>query len=84
LIPSSRFVLEKYFSKNSGNLELVLNIVNDFASSGALSGIRQRQISFYPLPDLNDQMKDLFKYSNIFLLPLVFVIYGAVRLIKRK
>ena len=84
LIPSSRFVLERYFSKSSGNLELVFNIVNDFASSGALSGIRQRQISFYPLPDLNDQMKDLFKYLNIFLLPLVFVIYGAVRLIKRK
>ena len=84
LIPSSRFILEKYFSKSSGNLELVLNIINDFTSGGALLGIRQRQISFYPLPDLNDQMKNLFKYSNIFLLPLVFAIYGAVRLIKRK
>lgn len=84
LFPSSKFVLDKYMSQNSGNLGLILNITNDFASRGALSGIRQRQVSFYPLPDLSSEMKNVFKYSNIFLLPLAFALYGAFRLIKRK
>lgn len=84
LIPTSRFVLDKYLSQSSDNLGLILNITNDFASSGALSGIRQRQVSFYPLPDLTDNMKNVFKYTNILLLPLAFAIYGAIRLIKRK
>lgn len=84
LIPTSRFVFDKYLSQNSGNLGLVLNITNDFASSGALSGIRQRQVSFYPLPDISDNMKNVFKYVNILLLPLAFALYGAFRLIKRK
>ena len=60
VVPTSRFVLDKYLSQSSDNLSLVLNITNDFASSGALSGIRQRQVSFYPLPDLSDNMKNVF------------------------
>lgn len=84
VIPSSRFILEKFLTRTSDNLGLVLNIVNDFASGGALSGIRQRAVSFYPLPDLPDNMKDLFKYGNILVLPLLFSFYGLVRLMKRR
>ena len=32
VIPSSRFILEKFLTRNSDNLEFVLNAVNDFAS----------------------------------------------------
>ena len=84
VIPSSRFVLDRYLSRNSNNLELVLNVVNNFASGGALSGIRQRVVSFYPLPDIPDSQKDIFKYANILVLPLLFGFFGALRLIKRR
>lgn len=84
VIPSSRFIMDRFLTRNSGNLEFILNIVNDYASNGALSGIRQRAVSFYPLPDLADNMKDLFKYGNILLLPLLFGLFGAFRLIKRR
>ena len=84
VIPSSRFVLERFLSRTSDNLEFVLNAVNDFASGGELSGIRQRAISFYPLPDLADNMKDVFKYGNIIVLPLLFGLYGFIRLMKRR
>lgn len=84
VIPSSRFVLERYLTKTSDNLEFVLNAVNDFASGGALSGIRQRAISFYPLPDLPDNMKEVFKYGNILVLPLLFCLYGFIRLMRRR
>lgn len=84
MIPSSRFVLERFLTRTSDNLEFVLNAVNDFASGGALSGIRQRAISFYSLPDLPDNMKDIFKYGNILILPLLFGLYGFIRLMKRR
>lgn len=84
IIPSSRFILERFLTRTSDNLEFVLNAVNDFASGGALSGIRQRAVSFYPLPDLQDNMKDVFKYGNILVLPLLFGLFGAFRLMKRR
>jgi len=84
VIPSSRFVLDRYLSQSSDNLELVLNIVNGLAAGGALSGIRSRAVAFYPLPELSDGSKDIFKYGNIFLLPILFGIYGAFRVMRRK
>ncbi|MBI3366643.1 GldG family protein [Candidatus Roizmanbacteria bacterium] len=84
VIPSSRFIMDRFQTKNSGNLEFILNIVNDYASNGALSGIRQRAVSFYPIPDLPDNQKEIFKYGNILLLPLLFGLFGAFRFMKRK
>lgn len=84
VIPSSRFVKERFLSRTSYNLELALNILNDLASSGALSGIKSRTVSFYPIPDLPDGQKDVFKYLNMFFLPLLFAAFGGIRLMKRK
>lgn len=84
LISSSRFVLDKFLGRTSDNLEFVLNLVNDFASSGALSGIRQRAVLFYPLPDLAENQKDIFKYFNTLLLPALFTIFGVWKLLKRR
>jgi len=84
VIPSSRFVLDRYLSTGSDNLGLVLNIVNNLASGGALSGVRSRAVNFYPLPDLPVSQKDIFKYVNILMLPALFSLWGVVRLIKRR
>lgn len=83
IIPTSRFVLEKYLSQTSNNPEFVLNILDDYASGGALAGIKSRQVSFYPLPDLTETQKQIFKYSNILVLPILFILYGLVRIIKK-
>lgn len=84
VVPSSRFAADRYLSRGSDNLEFILNIVNEFASGGALSGIRQRVVTFSPLPDLPENQKDIFKYTTILLLPALFGVLGAVRLMKRK
>lgn len=84
LFGTSRFILNQYLSRTSNNLELVLNILNDYASNGALSGIRQRIVSFYPLPDLSDNQKDLLKYVNILILPTLFGLIGGVVFWKRR
>jgi ABC-type uncharacterized transport system involved in gliding motility auxiliary subunit len=85
VIPSSRFIEDQFLSRASGNLEFVLNVMNDYAAGGALSGIRHRAIDLYPLPtDLSNHEKDAFKYLTIMLLPALFAGYGIFRLIKRK
>ena len=84
VVGSSRFLLDRYLSRDTNNLDFVLNVLSTMASGGELAGIHQRAVSFYPLPDLPQSQKDFFKYANILLLPALFAVYGAFRLIKRK
>jgi hypothetical protein len=84
VIPSSRFLLSQFLSRESGNLEFTLNAVNDMASDGALSGIRKRSVDFYPLPALSDTQKDIFKYANMLALPVLFAIGGGIYLMRRR
>jgi len=83
-IASSRFILDQYLSQTADNLEFLLNVLNNLAANGALSGIRARAVSFYPLPELPTSQKDAFKYGNILTLPILFSLYGVYRLLKRK
>lgn len=84
VIPSSRFIKEQFLSRNSNNLSFILNLVNSLASDGALSGIRSRMISNYPIKDMPDQTKDLIKYLNILLLPSILLLIGVSKTLKRK
>lgn len=84
VVPSSRFPLDRYQNQTSDNLGFLLNSLNEMASGGALTGIRARMTNYYPLPELADSQKDLFKYSAILLLPLLFGGYGFIRLWKRR
>lgn len=83
VLGSSRFAQNEYLSKGTGNVEFILNILNELASGGALSGIRQRSVNIYPLPEIADGQKDFFTYANILVLPVMFALYGAVRLMRR-
>jgi len=83
VIPSSRFIQEQYLSRTNDNLEFVLNVLNNLVAQGALSGIKQRVVLFYPLPNIPENQKDIFKYLNIFLLPLIFAMVGIFKLTKK-
>lgn len=82
VIPSTRFVQDAYLGR-SGNLEFIVNLVNEFASDGALSGIRARAITTYPLPSLDANAKDVFKWANVLVLPMLFGLFGLLRLRSR-
>lgn len=84
VIPSSRFPYEQYMSRGGGNIDFVLNTVDTLTSSGALAGIRSRIVSFYPLLDISDAQKDMYKYSAILLFPFLWGIFGTMRLMRRK
>jgi ABC-type uncharacterized transport system involved in gliding motility auxiliary subunit len=84
VIPSSRFVMNNFISQQSSNLNFMLNVISNFASGGALSGIRQRAVDVYPLPALSDAEQSVFKYTNMLVLPFLFAAFGAYYLWKRK
>lgn len=66
------------------NIDFVLNILDEFASGGALSGIRQRAVTFYPLPSLPAGQQETVKYLMILVLPGLFILGGASYLVKRR
>ena len=82
VIPSTRFIQDAFLGRN-GNLEFVVNLVNEFASDGLLSGIRSRAGQMVQIPTLSSSQKDMFKWGNVFLLPALFAAYGFMRLSKR-
>lgn len=84
LIPSSRFLDERYIERSPDNVGMFLNFINNYASDGALSGIRARAISNAPLSEVPDQNKDMIKYLTIFLLPGLLGLIGVWRLMKRQ
>ncbi|QQS44249.1 GldG family protein [Candidatus Roizmanbacteria bacterium] len=83
VIGSSRFIYNQYLSRETQNLEFVLNILSDYASGGALSGISRRSLSIYSLPVLPKSVQEVYKYTNILLFPIIFGGYGLYRLVKR-
>ncbi len=84
VIPSSRFIADQYLSRGSGNLDFILNALNSFASDNALLGIRRRTVSLYPVPDIGENQKDIFKYTNMLLFPGIFAVYGMLRLTRKR
>lgn len=83
VIPSSRFIYDQYMSRESGNLEFVMNVLSEFASGGALAGIRSRSVDYYLIPPMSPSQKNLFKYTNILVLPGIFSVLLAMRIYKR-
>lgn len=84
LIPSSRFVKEQFISQDSGNIAFLINQINNYASEGALSGIRNRVLISLPLKNISEGAKDMVKYLNIFLLPGITAFLAAIKLLRRK
>lgn len=83
VIGNSRFINTQYLSRDSQNIEYLVNVLSDYASDGSLSGISRRSISLYPLPNLPKSLQETYKYSVILILPLLFVGYGAWRIVNR-
>lgn len=84
VIPTSRFVGDRYQGRGTGNINFVLNAVDSLSSGGALTGIKSRSPVFYPLPDISDSAKDLYKYGAILAFPLMWIIFGLTRLLQRR
>ncbi len=84
VVPSSRFAMNQYLSQGSGNLDFILNAIDQISSNGALGGIRSRTASFYPIPDMTDAMKNVYKYTALAGGTIVWTFYLIFRFIKKR
>lgn len=83
VISSSRFIKEQFLAAGRDNMNFLLNVVNNYASKGVLSGIRARFVKVDVIREIPDGMKDPIKYMAIFLLPTLVGLYGIKRLKNR-
>lgn len=83
VIPSARFVQNEFLARGSSNIEFLLNSISQYASSGDLAGIRARSVDIRSLKPIDAQYKDVIKYTTILILPMLFLLFGLYRLIKK-
>ncbi len=82
VIASRRFVLDRFLSQND-NLNFVANLALSFANP-KLAGISIKDAAFYILPTIPYPLSEVLKYSLILLLPGLFLVFGVVRVIRRR
>jgi ABC-type uncharacterized transport system involved in gliding motility auxiliary subunit len=83
VVPTALFAQDQFIGR-SGNLEFVVNLTNEFASGGLLSGIRSRSGIGSRLPELSEAETEMYKWINILILPSILVILGVYKLNRRK
>ncbi|HEY6950917.1 MAG TPA: Gldg family protein [Bacteroidota bacterium] len=71
--------MQDQFLGNKGNLLLFENIVDYLADDAGLITIRSKDVAQPPLEVVSDGTKNLLKYGDLFLPPLVIIGYGLFR-----
>lgn len=61
------------------NVAFIQNMIDWLAASEDLISIRSKFNTFRPLSRLTDAKRNMIKAANIFLMPLVFAVFGLVR-----
>ncbi len=83
VISSRRFVLGRFLRRND-NLSFVSNLALSLSSGGLLSGISLKKPSVYLVPEVSFQVKEAVKYGSILGLPLLYLSFGIIRVLKRR
>jgi gliding-associated putative ABC transporter substrate-binding component GldG len=85
LIGDSDFIKERFLEEGESNsLTFFQNVVGDLSLEDNLISMRSKKISERPLADLSGDEKQLIKYANILIVPIVVIIIGMLRYYLRK
>ena len=66
-------------SINKDNISLVANAIDWLSDDSGLILLRTKGITSRPLRDVEDGIKELYKYGNVFVPILLILLYGVVR-----
>ena len=77
LIPTSYLLSDRFLSQE--NLKFFYNMIDYLVQDKRLISIRSKGIKYYPLKNISSGGRALFKYINLFLIPLLFSLYGILR-----
>lgn len=85
VVGNSRFIQDDFLGRFPENGAFFLNIVDWLTMGDALIGIRTREKTERPLPELSESKKAFIRYINILGVSILIIIFGLVKLfLKRK
>lgn len=84
LVGSSRFATEQFVQQSNGiNLNFFLNAADWMAQDDDLVTIRSRKIVDRPLKKLTPAKRNLVKWANVIVMPILIILIGLIRMIVR-
>jgi gliding-associated putative ABC transporter substrate-binding component GldG len=83
LVGDGDFARDRYLGNND-NLKFFANMIDYLLDDAGLITIRSKDITLPPLEQVSDGVKDLVKYGNLALPPLLVLGYGLIRWRVRK
>ncbi|UCC75019.1 MAG: Gldg family protein [Gemmatimonadota bacterium] len=84
VVGDADFLTDRFARNAEENLIFALNAVDWLTQSDALLSIRSKQRTPRPLVFESDMTKQTVKYVNLIGVPLLLVIFGTVRLMRRR
>jgi ABC-2 type transport system permease protein len=84
VVGDSDFLIDQFARSAQENLVFALNAIDWLTQSEALLGIRSKQSSPRPLRFESSFEQRAWKYINLIGVPLAFVLFGALRLFRRR
>lgn len=84
VIGDSDFLTEQFAQNSPDNITLAQNSIDWLAQEEALIGIRSKNTSPRPLVFASQAQKNTTKYSDMIGIAVLTILYGALRLLKRR
>ncbi len=84
VVGDADFLTDVFARNATENLIFALNAIDWLTQSDALLSIRSKQRTPRPLVFESDTSKQAIKYLNLIGVPLLFVLLGTVRLMRRR
>jgi len=83
-VGNSRFIQDDFLGRFPENAAFFLNIVDWLTMGDALIGIRTREKTERPLPELSDRKRAFIRYINILGVSILIIVFGLVKLFLKK
>ncbi len=84
VVGNSRFIQDDFLGRFPGNAAFFLNTVDWLTMGEALIGIRTREKTERPLPELSEKKKAFIRYTNIFAVSILIILFGLVKFLLKK
>jgi ABC-type uncharacterized transport system involved in gliding motility auxiliary subunit len=84
VVGDASFAEAQFVQQNPGNVAFLANAIDWLARDEALIGIRSKNRTPPNLLFESDSSRNLLKWGNLLGVPLLFVLFGAVRVTGRK
>jgi gliding-associated putative ABC transporter substrate-binding component GldG len=79
LVGSGLFMQDIIVQNASDNLTFFANIIDYLTDDVGLISIRSKSVSLPPLDQISDETRNLYKYGNMIIPPVLVILYGIFR-----